>query len=319
MLIPQELGFLQDLVADGNWDYVVQFLSPLKDCEGHAHSLYLVQKQEYIELCTDEKERGERGRTILNKLKTLSPNQEELETLSLLLTHPSPLSSHPLYYGWSLKGSRDELFRHLVRFLSSHMILPTMPTSKLVRLVARGLMYELCENFILDTCNETGKLHVPPGGHMFDILNWLKSQPKSVITGTPPIDTIPIILSSDNESPMVPLGDKATPITTPLTTPPQVDNYDGIPWLKTESSTTQSRQTGLSSLPQAPPPTNDSPKPLPHSSTSNTRLHGNGESTDRPMLNFSLATVVREKQVRDNAAVQQHVHVHKYMKYYKKR
>ena len=136
---------------------------------------------------------------------------------------------------------------------------------------------------------------------MFDILNWLKSQPKSVITGTPPIDTIPIILSSDNESPMVSSGDKAMPITTPLTTPQQVDNYDGIPRLKTESSTTQSRQTGLSSLPQAPPPTNDLPKPPPHSSTSNTCLHGNKESTDRPMLNFSLATVIREKQVRDNA------------------
>ena len=134
---------------------------------------------------------------------------------------------------------------------------------------------------------------------MFDILNWLKSQPKSIITGTPPINTIPIILSSDNESPMVSSGDEATPITTPLTTPQQVDNYDGIPQLKTES--TQSRQTGLSSLPQAPPPTNDSPKPPPHSSTSNTRLHGNEESMDRPMLNFSLATVVREKQVRNNA------------------
>ena len=285
MLIPQELSFLRDLVSNGNWDYMTQFLSPFEDCAGHTQLLYLIRKQEFIEFISNVenfKEKERKGEAILKKLEPVSSTQEEYDSLSLLLTNPS----HPLYSDWSLKDSRQKLLDSLIQFLSSHMILSTTPTtSKLVRLVARGLMYELCEKFILESCNATDELHTLAAGNMLNVLNWLKSLPENILTSSRPPNKISIVLSPDDE-PQPLLDTQATPTTPPIL--PETNDDD-----KT-----------LQSVP--PPASSGSPQATPIEATpssSSMCLNDDKENETQSEIEwpkFSRAAVVKENQVIKN-------------------
>ena len=283
MFLPQELSFLQDLVSNGNWDYVTQFLSPFEDCAGHTHLLYLIHKQEFMEFISNVEnfeEKEKKGETILKKIEQVSSSREEYESLSLLLNDPS----HPLCSDWLLKDSRQKLLNSLIQFLSSHMILSTTPTtSRLVKLVARGLMYEFCEKFILESCNTTDGLHSMSDSDMLNVLDWLKLLPENILTTASPPSKISIVLSPDGEPQPSSLDTKSTPTTPPILSETTDDNkvLQSAPPLISNGS------------PQATP-INDTP------SSSSTCLNDDKKSEAQSEIKwpkFSLAAIVKENQV----------------------
>lgn len=288
-------AFLHELVCKGQWTYIKQFLQPLENCEGHTHSLYLLYRQEYIELLmTSSSEKEERVREVLARLTSLSSSTgEDYNTLSILSTVPS-LSSHSDYLNWSVASSRDKLYQQLVRFLSRHV---TPPTSRLVELIARGLFYESCERHTLQRYNITTPI---PPGHMLDLLSWLQQRPPDSVYN-PPLNVLPLqsLMSSDNlaatpssyniPSPATPSSPSPDTPTVIITTPPKFLSV---------TPPTRVITPLLSSTPR---------DQCPH-------RYGNHKTLSTAVIEekevwpkFSLATVFTEKQVVNTFEV--HVHV----------
>lgn len=129
--------FLRQLILDGQWDDVIEFIQPLEALNSFdmKHFRYTILRHKYIELLCIKSEAGttiapgassvegavEEVVQILADLEKLAPSKEEYSGLCLLLTLPR-LADHLHYRDWNPSKARVQCFRE-VRRLSFYYFL----------------------------------------------------------------------------------------------------------------------------------------------------------------------------------------------------
>lgn len=115
--------FLRQLILDGQWDDVTEFIQPLEAIATFdAHSFhYLILRQKYIELLCIKSEAGlianvdaavEEVVKVLSDLEKLCPSREIYNHLCLLLTLPK-LIDHADYHDWNPSSARVRCFQDI--------------------------------------------------------------------------------------------------------------------------------------------------------------------------------------------------------------
>jgi len=152
----EDILFLRQLILDGQWDDVIDFVQPLKtiDIFDAKQFIYLVLKHQFLELlCLKTESQIENDVSVeqivkfLNDLHPFVPNEQEYKKLSFLLTLKH-LHDHPDYHNWNPSAGRIQCFQEIFplvhRFLQVEK--PNAPPSaqndRLVQLLVKGLLYE---------------------------------------------------------------------------------------------------------------------------------------------------------------------------------
>ncbi|XP_045464613.1 WD repeat-containing protein 47 isoform X1 [Harmonia axyridis] len=160
--------FLRQLILDGQWDDVLEFIQPLEALQTFdmRKFTYAILKHKYIELlCIKSEANGQGGNVdnaveevvkVLNDLEKYAPSKEEYSTLCLLLTLPR-LTDHLQYKDWNPSNARVQCFREIYPLVSD--FLPgdhkstdvnantTAKNDRLIQLVIKGILYESCVNY----------------------------------------------------------------------------------------------------------------------------------------------------------------------------
>lgn len=121
--------FLRQLILDGQWDDVIEFIQPLEALQAFdmKQFRYSILKHKYIELLCIKSEAGgalaaagtgmnsvegavEEVVQILAELEKLAPSKDEYSALCLLLTLPR-LADHLQYRDWNPSKARVQCFR----------------------------------------------------------------------------------------------------------------------------------------------------------------------------------------------------------------
>ncbi|XP_065570208.1 WD repeat-containing protein 47-like [Artemia franciscana] len=164
-----DLLFFRQLILDGQWDDVLDFIDPLEAIESFnsAKFRYVVLKQKYIEMLCIKSEADELSnieeavdeiKKLLSQLKPLSPTNEEYTHLCYLLTMPH-LSDHADFYNWNPMTGRMSAFQALLPLVEKFLSNTSKESSRvskndrLVNLLIKGLLYEAC----LDYCQKKAR------------------------------------------------------------------------------------------------------------------------------------------------------------------
>ena len=125
--------------------------------------------------------------TQLTALKPLVPSLEEYTSLQALISLPS-ISSSKEFSEWKLHSGRLETFHKIGEWVSKILYLNVKFPSKheggqvsgldksctLLRLLAKGLLYEQCEQLCRARCGESEGV-----SNMLDLGSWIQQQPDS--------------------------------------------------------------------------------------------------------------------------------------------
>ena len=162
--------FLRQLVLDGQWDDVLEFIQPLEALSSFDMKLfkYTILRHKYIELLCIKSEAG--GITVggqstvegavgevvqvLTLLEKYAPSKEEYSGLCLLLTLPR-LSDHLSYKDWNPSKARVQCFKEVFPFVEkflpgdkkSNQPSACAKNDRLIQLVIKGLLYESCVSY----------------------------------------------------------------------------------------------------------------------------------------------------------------------------
>lgn len=158
--------FLRQLILDGQWDDVLEFIQPLsalKDFEADKFN-YAILRHKYIELLCIRSEIKAYNNVehivdevvkVLSDLEKLAPSKEEYSNLCLLLTLPS-ITDHAQFKKWNPSNARVQCFREVYplveQFLpcdkkSSNTISKCAKNDRLMQLLIKGILYESCVNY----------------------------------------------------------------------------------------------------------------------------------------------------------------------------
>lgn len=162
--------FLRQLVLDGQWDDVLEFIQPLEALSSFDMNLfkYTILRHKYIELLCIKSEAGgitvggqstvegavEEVVQVLTLLEKCAPSKEEYSGLCLLLTLPR-LSDHLSYKDWNPSKARVQCFKEVFPLVEKFLPgdkkqSPSNACAKndrLIQLVIKGLLYESCVNY----------------------------------------------------------------------------------------------------------------------------------------------------------------------------
>lgn len=185
-----DLDFLQERVFE-------QFRSLGYDQDVHRCK-YAIAKQQYLENLVElSPENSEVLKKRLVEAQMLCPSVEEFKVLLSLLTLPS-FDESPEYKGWTIQKGRLECFYLLKSWLSKlldentsestkliassqHDSIDDLSKSRLVQLVAKGVIYEKCEAICANSQAEENR----ESGKILDLYNWIKHQPDSAFQLSP--------------------------------------------------------------------------------------------------------------------------------------
>ncbi|KOB73461.1 WD repeat-containing protein 47 [Operophtera brumata] len=158
--------FLRQLILDGQWDDVLEFIQPLsalKHFEADKFN-YAILRHKYIELLCIRSEIKAYNNVenivdevvkVLSDLEKLAPSKEEYSNLCLLLTLPS-ITDHAQFKKWNPSNARVQCFREVYplveQFLpcdkkSSNTISKCAKNDRLMQLLIKGILYESCVNY----------------------------------------------------------------------------------------------------------------------------------------------------------------------------
>lgn len=164
--------FLRQLILDGQWDDVIEFIQPLETLQAFEMKRfrYSILRHKYIELLCIKSEAGgamvaagqglnsvegavEEVVHILSELEKLAPSKEEYSGLCLLLTLPR-LADHLQYRDWNPSKARVQCFLDVFplveRFLPGDKKSSQVTAAKndrLIQLVIKGVLYESCVSY----------------------------------------------------------------------------------------------------------------------------------------------------------------------------
>ena len=201
-----ELVSLREVILWGNLDELQnRIFEPLRNM-GEESELrrckYEIAKQRYLETLLDvSSDKADLLKQQLAEVEELCPSPEEFKVLFSLLTLPS-FSASPQYKDWTVQKGRLQCFYQLASWISkvfgvtnaqlippnsSHPPEQRLPKSRLVQLLAKGLLYERCESICAHpTSSEATEQESDGGdGKLLDLYNWIKHQPDSAFQLSP--------------------------------------------------------------------------------------------------------------------------------------
>ncbi|KAJ7332412.1 hypothetical protein JRQ81_014592 [Phrynocephalus forsythii] len=167
-LFSDDMLFLRQLILDGQWDEVLQFIQPLEcmDKFDKKRFRYIILKQKFLEaLCVnnamsaeDEPQHLEftmqEAVQCLHALEEYCPSKEDYSKLCLLLTLPR-LTNHAEFKDWNPSTARVHCFEEacvmVAEFIPADRKLSEAgfkaSSNRLFQLVMKGLLYECCVEF----------------------------------------------------------------------------------------------------------------------------------------------------------------------------
>lgn len=165
--------FLRQLILDGQWDDVLEFIQPLEALSDFdmRKFTYSILRHKYVELLCIKSEANiiaastnnsvdnavEEVVKVLSDLEKVAPSKEEYSSLCLLLTLPR-LTDHLQYKDWNPSNARVQCFREVhplvEKFLpgdrksidSVHPV-TSAKNDRLIQLIIKGILYESCVNY----------------------------------------------------------------------------------------------------------------------------------------------------------------------------
>lgn len=155
--------FLRQLILDGQWDDVLEFIQPLEAISNFPTNKfrYSILRHKYAELICMKSEATIVGSVdtaveevvkVLNELEKVCPTKEEYSNLCLMLTLPR-LSDNLGYQDWNPSTARVQCFKQVyplvMKFLpcDKKPVLPDAINDRLIQLIIKGMLYESCCNF----------------------------------------------------------------------------------------------------------------------------------------------------------------------------
>ena len=163
-----DMLFLRQLVLDGQWDDMIDFVQPLGSFETFniKQFQYITYKHKYLELLCLKAENAPMQNyevtvdevvKCLNTLEDLCPTKEDYSNLCLLLTLPR-LSDHAEYQNWNPSNARVECWKEIATLVEKYMPidkrdaksadrLNVATNDRLVQLLIKGILYESCVEF----------------------------------------------------------------------------------------------------------------------------------------------------------------------------
>ncbi|KFP08138.1 WD repeat-containing protein 47 [Calypte anna] len=161
-LFSDDMLFLRQLILDGQWDEVLQFIQPLECMEkfDKKRFRYIIMKQKFLEaLCVnnamsaeDEPQHLEftmrEAVQCLHALEEYCPSKEDYSKLCLLLTLPR-LTNHAEFKDWNPSTARVHCFEEACVMADRKLSEAGFKASnnRLFQLVMKGLLYECCVEF----------------------------------------------------------------------------------------------------------------------------------------------------------------------------
>ncbi|MBN3324479.1 WDR47 protein, partial [Atractosteus spatula] len=167
-LYSDDMLFLRQLVLDGQWDEVLQFIQPLECMEkfDRKRFRYIILKQKFLEaLCVnnamsaeDEPQHLEftmqEAVKCLHSLEEYCPSKEDYSKLCLLLTLPR-LTNHTEFKDWNPSTARVHCFEEacvmVAEFIPADRKLSEAgfraSNNRLFQLLIKGMLYECCVEF----------------------------------------------------------------------------------------------------------------------------------------------------------------------------
>ncbi|XP_022325950.1 WD repeat-containing protein 47-like isoform X3 [Crassostrea virginica] len=160
-----DMLFLRQLILDGQWDDVIDFIQPLGsiDTFNYTKFQYIIMKHKYLELLCIKSEPSvmqnydftvEEVVKCLNSLESLCVSKEDYNNLCLLLTIPK-ISDHPEYQNWNPSNARVKCFRDVTPLVEKYLTpmdqskknSKTAEDDRLLQLVLKGMLYESCVEY----------------------------------------------------------------------------------------------------------------------------------------------------------------------------
>ncbi|KYN08750.1 WD repeat-containing protein 47 [Cyphomyrmex costatus] len=165
--------FLRQLILDGQWDDVLEFIQPLEALSDFdmRKFTYSILRHKYVELLCIKSEAnviaaGTNGSVdnaveevvkVLSDLEKVAPSKEEYSSLCLLLTLPR-LTDHLQYKDWNPSNARVQCFREVHPLVEKFLpgdrksADPAYPITsakndRLIQLIIKGILYESCVNY----------------------------------------------------------------------------------------------------------------------------------------------------------------------------
>lgn len=160
--------FLRQLILDGQWDDVLEFIQPLEAIQtfNMRKFSYTILKHKYIELLCIKSEANIQGSNVdnaveevvkvLSDIEKYAPTKEEYSNLCLLLTLPR-LADHLQYKDWNPSNARVQCFREVYPLVSEFLPGDRKTTDinantsakndRLIQLIIKGILYESCVNY----------------------------------------------------------------------------------------------------------------------------------------------------------------------------
>uniref|UniRef100_A0A8C4SN07 WD repeat domain 47 n=2 Tax=Erpetoichthys calabaricus TaxID=27687 RepID=A0A8C4SN07_ERPCA len=167
-LYSDDMLFLRQLVLDGQWDEVLQFIQPLECMEkfDRKRFRYIILKQKFLEaLCVnnamsaeDEPQHLEytmqEAVKCLHALEEYCPSKDDYSKLCLLLTLPR-LTNHAEFKDWNPSTARVHCFEEacimVAEFIPADRKLSEAgfkaSNNRLFQLIIKGMLYECCVEF----------------------------------------------------------------------------------------------------------------------------------------------------------------------------
>uniref|UniRef100_A0A8C3PWZ8 WD repeat domain 47 n=2 Tax=Phasianinae TaxID=9072 RepID=A0A8C3PWZ8_CHRPC len=172
-LFSDDMLFLRQLILDGQWDEVLQFIQPLECMEkfDKKRFRYIIMKQKFLEaLCVNNamsaEDEPQHVRSVfleftmreavqcLHALEEYCPSKEDYSKLCLLLTLPR-LTNHAEFKDWNPSTARVHCFEEacvmVAEFIPADRKLSEAgfkaSNNRLFQLVMKGLLYECCVEF----------------------------------------------------------------------------------------------------------------------------------------------------------------------------
>ncbi|KAG8556104.1 hypothetical protein GDO81_017923 [Engystomops pustulosus] len=214
-LYSDDMLFLRQLILDGQWDEVLQFIQPLEcmDKFDRKRFRYIILKQKFLEaLCVNNAMSAEEepqhleftmqeAVKCLHALEEYCSSKDDYSKLCLLLTLPR-LTNHAEFKDWNPSTARVHCFEEacamVAEFIPADRKLSEAgfkaSNNRLFQLIMKGLLYECCVEFCQSkaTGEEITESEVLLGidllcGNGCDdldlsLLSWLQNLPPSVFS-----------------------------------------------------------------------------------------------------------------------------------------
>ncbi|MGH0139530.1 UNVERIFIED_CONTAM: hypothetical protein FKN15_022119 [Acipenser sinensis] len=167
-LYSDDMLFLRQLVLDGQWDEVLQFIQPLECMEkfDRKRFRYIILKQKFLEaLCVNNAMSAENeplhleftmqeAVKCLHGLEEYCPSKDDYSKLCLLLTLPR-LTNHAEFKDWNPSTARVQCFEEacimVAEFIPADRKLSEAgfkaSNNRLFQLIIKGMLYECCVEF----------------------------------------------------------------------------------------------------------------------------------------------------------------------------